>query len=308
VILIWLGVMVAGFGVAMIASNRAVHYGSALAQGTKIPPFIIGITLFAVGTDLPEIANSIIASATGHGDINVGDSLASALVQSTLILGLLPILTVAFTVRGRMEVIGAATVIALIGVAALVADGHLGRVDGALLLTGWVIGSLVAWRYVPALSAPVLPVSTRKAAYNGGAALVALAIVGGGAALAIWAVVRLAALIEVSEYTIAFFVASIGTSLPELIVGVTALRRGERDLGVGDIIGASFVDSTLSIGIGPLLFPVVVTASDAVTGAVVGAAMIAAVVILLSLRKIHDWRTGLVLIALYLAAYAIILG
>jgi cation:H+ antiporter len=189
-----------------------------------------------------------------------------------------------------------------------VADGHLSRVDGALLLTGWVIGSLVAWRYVPALSAPVLPVSTRKAAYNAGAALVALTIVGGGAALAIWAVVRLAALIEVSEYTIAFFVASIGTSLPELIVGVTALRRGERDLGVGDIIGASFVDSTLSIGIGPLLFPVVVTASDAVTGAVVAAAMIAVVVILLSLRQIHDWRTGLVLIALYLAAYAIILG
>jgi Ca2+/Na+ antiporter len=77
---------------------------------------------------------------------------------------------------------------------------------------------------------------------------------------------------------------------------------------VGDIIGASFVDATLSIGIGPLLFPVAVTASDAVTGALVAAAMIAVVVILLSLRKIHDWRTAVVLIALYLLAYVVILG
>lgn len=307
-ILVWLGVMVGGFGVAMAASNRAVHYGSALAQGTRIPPFIIGITLFAIGTDLPEIANSIIASATDHGDINVGDSLGSALVQSTLILGLLPLLTAAFTVRGRMEVIGGATVIALLVVAALAADGFLGRVDGLLLVTGWLVGSLVAWRYLPALSAPVMAVSTRRAAYNAGAALVALILVAAGAGLAIWAVVRLAELIEVSEYTIAFFVASVGTSLPELMVGVTALRRGERDLGVGDIIGASFVDATLSVGIGPLLFPVAVTASDAVTGALVAAAMIAVVVVTLSVRKVHDWKTAIVLIGLYLLAYVIILA
>ncbi len=110
------------------------------------------------------------------------------------------------------------------------------------------------------------------------------------------------------EYVITFFGASLGTSLPELLVVVTALRAGERDLALGDALGASLVDSTLSIGIGPLLAPTAVTASLAVRGAVSVAVVVALVTALLASRKHHDWRSALLLLALYAAFYPLLLA
>ena len=81
-----------GFLVAVLASRRAVTTTTQLAAGTRIPRFVIGFTLLAIGTDLPEIANSIVSSISGHGDLNVGDSVGSAATQITLVLGLLPLL------------------------------------------------------------------------------------------------------------------------------------------------------------------------------------------------------------------------
>jgi cation:H+ antiporter len=57
------------------------------------------------------------------------------------------------------------------------------------------------------------------------------------------------------EYLIALFATSRKTSRPELVVDVTAVRRGARDMAIGDIVGSSLVDATLSVGIGPALFP-----------------------------------------------------
>jgi hypothetical protein len=92
VLAIGIAAIVGGFAVTVVASRRAVSDAAVLAAGTRLPPFLVGITLLAIGTDLPEIANSIVASVTGHGDINVGDSVGSAATQMTLVLGLLPIL------------------------------------------------------------------------------------------------------------------------------------------------------------------------------------------------------------------------
>ena len=89
-VLIWLSVIIAGFGIMVYASHKIVHHVSMLAYGLSIPPFILGITLVSIGTDLPEIANSIMSSLAGEGDLNVGDSTGSIMTQITLVLGLLP--------------------------------------------------------------------------------------------------------------------------------------------------------------------------------------------------------------------------
>lgn len=306
-VLVWLAVLAGGLGLALVASRRAVQHGSVLAASTKIPPFIIGVTLFAVGTDLPEIANSLVASASDHGDLNVGDSVGSALVQATLVLGLLPFIVGPFRVRGRILVIGATTV-AMLGLgAALSSDGHLSRGDAGLLIGGWLLGSMLVWRFVPSVSEPVMTVPTQRRTYHVLAALAALTLVGAGAIVAVAAFVRIAEELAISEYVISFFVASIGTSLPELVVVVTALKRGERDIAVGDVMGASLVDATLSIGIGPLFFPVAITAAQAVRGSLFTAAALVIVVVVLSRVRRHDRRTGLLLLGLYLASYAAVL-
>lgn len=86
---------------------------------------------------------------------------------------------------------------------------------------------------------------------------------------------------------------------------LTALRQRQRDLVVGDALGSCFIDSTLSIAAGPFIAPVSVTASLAATGSILVAVVIAVVVLILSLRRSHDWVSGLALLALYAAFYAL---
>jgi cation:H+ antiporter len=138
--------------------------------------------------------------------------------------------------------------------------------------------------------------------------LFALAIVGGATLVAVWGLTNLAEALSVPEYIIAFFLASIGTSLPELVVTTTAIRRGERELAIGDALGATFIDSTLSLGIGPLIAPVAVTASLAVVGSLSAAIAVGIVTLTLALRGRHDWRTGVPFIVLYLLFYVVLLN
>ncbi len=306
-ILVWAGAMVVGLGVALAASRRAVDAAMRLAVGTRIPPFLLGITLFAVGTDLPEIANSVVASISGHGELNVGDSLGSVVVQSALVLGLLPLLAGAFRVgRSRIGLIGATTLVALAAVAVLVSDGTLGRVEGLSLIGVWLAGSLVIGRHLPSAAEPVMVVPDRHPVADTGIAIAGLLGVVAGASLAVVAFVRIAALLGVPEFAIGFFLASIGTSLPELVVTVTALRGGARDLALGDVLGASFVDSTLSIGIGPVFRTNVFAAGLAVRAALAAGLVTLLVVAVFRTRVTHDWRSGIVLVAGYAVALALV--
>lgn len=301
-------VMVAGFGLAVFSSRRAVSHATTLVNASRIPPFVAGITFLAIGTDLPEIANSIAASVSGHGDLNIGDSVGSAATQATLVLGLLPFLAGVFVIgRQRIWRIGWVTTAALLLTAALAADGDLSRLDGLILVTSAFGGFILVMRELPPEPEPAMPMKLRRGSYHVAVALAWLALVGIGAALAVWGLIELAEALDVPEYILAFFVASIGTSLPELVVGATALRAGARDLAVGDVLGSSFADSTLSIGVGPLIAPTAVTASLAVRGSLAAAAAVVGVVFLLSTRREHTRWTGVVLIGIYLAFYVVLL-
>lgn len=307
--LLWAAVAVAGVYVAVVASRHSVDHAVALATSLGVPPFIIGITIMAVGTDLPEVANSIVASYGGHGDLNVGDSIGSAATQLTLGLGLLPWLAGPFVAgRERVRVIGVLTVAALALGALLVSDGMLGRVDAALLVLLWLVGTVVVWRVAPGDQQPELPLAVGRRLRHTVLLLLFLGLVGAGAAAAVTGLVRIAEALSVPLYLVSFFGASIGTSLPEVVVDVTALRRGQADLAIGDIFGSSMVDATLSIGIGPLLAPTAVTAALAVRGGLAAAVVVAAVTLLLSLRARHTRVTGTVLLLLYAAFYPLMLS
>lgn len=308
-VVVWIAAVVVGLGAALVASGRVVEHASALAFGLKVPPFLIGLTLLAIGTDLPEIANSIIASVADHGDLNVGDSVGSTITQVTLVLGLLPFLARRSFTVGRDRVLIPSLVIAgsLGTVAWLLRDGQFSRLDGAILLLIWIGGTFVVWRKAPPASEPTMSVSSRRKTYHAAAALIALAIVAAGATLAVFGFIELAEILGVPEFIIAFFALSIGTSLPELVIDVTAIRRGERDLAIGDIFGSSLVDSSLSIGIGPLIAPTAITANLAVVSALGGAGVLLIIAALMSRFERHNQWTGIALIGLYAAFYPLLL-
>ena len=293
----------------IVASRRAVSHARLLAEGTAIPPFIVGVTLFAIGTDLPEIANSIVASVSGHGDLNIGDSVGSATTQVTLVLGLLPLFVGAFVIgRQRIARAGLATVTALLIGALLFADGHISRLDATVLIIMWLIGTLFIWRGLPPAPEPVLRIQPRRSAHHAALALVMLIGVTLGASVVVWGLIGITNAFDIPEYTIAFVVAAIGTSLPEFAVSLTALRAGTRDLAIGDVMGSSFADATLSIGVGPFIAPALVTASLAVRGSLIAAAIVLAVVVLLAWRTRHTRVTGIICVGLWFVAYALLTG
>ncbi len=300
--------MVAGFGGMVLASRRAVTSATDLAAGTQIPPFFVGITLLAIGTDLPEIATSIGASVSGHGDVAIGDATGAVVTQSTLVLGLLPLLAGAMIVPRRgIGWTGAFTVVGLGFVALVAADGRITRPDALLLIAIWVIGSAVIYR--DTTHNQQLAISERKESRLRliVTTFTALVVVGLSAMLALWAIVGLAEWLDAPEFLISFFVASIGTSLPELAFDVTAVKRGAIALAIGDVMGSSFVDSTMAAGIGPLIAPTEVSSDLVITAAV--AAMVAITIVTIMLKRIeqHDWRTGTILLGLYATFFVILL-
>lgn len=311
---LWVAAVVVGLTVTVLGSREAVSDATELARGTRLPPFFVGMTLLALGTDFPEIANSVVASYTDNGDVNVGDSVGSALTQLTLILGLLPFVGRAIPLgapgsrqlRGQ-QMTAWLTAASLVVVGLLVANDHIGRLDAVILITIWVVGSRVV--YGSTRTDPQLvfdkPASNRGALV--GRFVIALTAIGLGATLTVTAVTELAELWGVPVFIIAFFGASIGTSLPELIVATTALRRGETQLAIGDVLGSSFADATLSISMGPLLFPTVIDGSLALTGALVAAAGAGVVALLLGRGGVYARRGGAILLIVYIASWPILL-
>jgi cation:H+ antiporter len=300
---------IGGLALALVASDRAVAYTRALAAALGAPAFIVGVALVSIGTDLPELANSVAAHAQGEGDVNVGDSVGSTLTQYTLVLGLFPF--VASTIAIDRRQVGLVSILTAAGLGLttfLVADGWLGRWDGAALVLAWAVFTLAVVKGLPGQVADEAPpVRHQRRLVQAGAVLLALGVVGFGATVAVRALVRVAELAGAPEFVLAFFGASIGTSSPEIMVDVTALLRGAPGIALGDALGSSLVDSTLSIGAGPLVFPAEVTPRLAVAGALYSLLAVAVVGSVLGGRRRHDRASGVLLFALYAVSYLVLL-
>jgi cation:H+ antiporter len=309
-IVLLIALLVGGLAIALVASDVAVAYTRALAALLGAPPFVVGVVLVALGTDLPEIANSIAAQLQGEGDVNVGDSVGSTLTQSTFVLGLFPLVIAVIAVSRRQ--VGLITLLTMVGlalVAVSVADGWLGRLDGLVLVVAWAVSMVLVTRLLPRTppeDPPPVRVQGRLA--QGGVVLGSLAIVGVGATVAVRALVDLSQELGVPEFLLAFFGASLGTSAPEIAVDITALRQGVPAIALGDALGSSLIDSTLSVGIGPVVAPAEVTASLAVTATLYTLVAITIVGLVLAARRKHDRQSAALLMALYACSYVILIA
>jgi cation:H+ antiporter len=309
-IALYLVLLLVGLAAALAASELAVSYTRALAAGLGAPPFVVGVVLVAVGTDLPEIANSIASHLQGEGDVNVGDSVGSTLTQYTFVLGLFPLVAGALVISRRQ--VGLVTVLTMGGLGmttVFVLDGRLDRMDGLALVAAWAAATVLTTKLLSGGTADDPPAVRHDGKLAQAlVALGALGLVGVGATLAVHSLVRLAETVGVPEFLLAFFGASVGTSMPEILVDVTALRRGAPGIALGDALGSSMIDSTLSIGAGPLVMPADVTTRLAVVGTLYTLAAVAAVGAVLTWRRRHDRASAAVLMGLYAFSYVILLG
>lgn len=304
-------VLVAGLVLLIISSDKAVEHSVFFASALGISPLIIGLVLVSIGTDLPEISNSIVSCWSGHGDIDLGDSFGSILSQITLVLGIIAVLGRDFRVkRHEMLVIGAFEVLALTLSISVAVTGFT-RVKAFLLIATWPLFILAIRKLVAKDITRKKRVHKQKEMhYLSHLVVAALGFVGVaiGAIAVVQSVITLSQELAIPEFFISFFAVGIGTSIPELVVDVTAVRRREYELAVGDIIGSCIVDATVSISIGQLLFPTAVLVEDYQhsLSLVLYAIFASAVVILtLAARKKVDKKAGVLFILLYLASFSL---
>ena len=303
-------VLVAGILLMTLASDKAVEHSIVIASALGISPLMIGFTLVSIGTDLPEIVNSIVASALGHGDINAGDSIGSVLTQLTLVFGLLPFLSTSFKVN-RREILatGSCLILALMLVSSIVEKGHISRINALFLIGGWLIYLLITKEIVGrgASKASEPAVVMRSKGVHILVAVLGFIGVAVGAYAVVQSVITLSATLNVPEYIISFFLIGIGTSLPELAVDLTALRKKQYEIATGDIIGSCVVDASLSIGIGQVFFPQAVSSEIAEITTLFTIIASLAVIFTLAARKKIDKKAGAIFIAIYLLSYTLLI-
>jgi cation:H+ antiporter len=301
---------IVGITVTALGSRRAVSSALAASEASNISPGMIGLTVVAIGTDLPEIANSIVAALTGHGDVAVGDATGSAMTQVTLVLALLCFATRSVRAdRRTVLLVGGLTAAALFVDAVLVHDGLLSRVEGFSLVVGWFVLIVVIQRILPAngaarqtqTSVSRSPRSRRDTLRYSLKSIGWLLIVAGAAMVVVRSFVEVTDSIGVPELFASAIVLSIGTSLPELVVDWTAIRRGAAALAIGDLFGSSLLDATLALGSGPairatLVSPAAATACVIAAVAVIGATAVG------SARPVLGLRSGAALLGIYGAA------
>jgi cation:H+ antiporter len=295
--------LIAGLVILLLSSERTIDQLVKLGSLIGLSTFTIGFVISAIGSDLPEIVNSVLSAYVGHGEISVGDSLGSVATQISLVLGAIPFFCqFCRLIPRKYAIVGIVEVIVLALAIGLAVDGNVSRLDGVILIILWGVSIYVLRRFggdqVAVESSEAIKVPNQKIRLL---LLIALGFIGIGIGsyLIIESVITISTLLGVSEFIISFFLVAIGTSLPELAVGVAAIRRRHYELALGDIIGSCIVDATLAIGLGPVLFPITVSGSEILITGLYTVFLSLVVVLLLAWRGINDKRSGALFISLY---------
>ncbi|MFX1427416.1 MAG: sodium:calcium antiporter [Promethearchaeota archaeon] len=311
-LLLALLILTAGIALIIFCSVKAVKHSAILAAALGISPLIIGVTLVSIGTDISEIFNSLVSCAIGHADIDIGDSVGSDLTQLTLIFGILPLVTgVIFVHRKDIIILGACEVLSLVLIFTIIEKGYVTRLDG-ILLVGCL--GIYIWLIYNANKESILErmemiekIETPKPKiYHLFLALLGFGGVTIAAVMIVESVIFISNILNIHEYIISFFIVAIGTSLPELAVDINALRLGHHQIAIGDIVGSCIVDSTLSIGIGHVVFnrnPNYITAALAIPTVLYTLIASFFVFVTIAIRKKVDKRAGVFFISLYFLSY-----
>ena len=267
--------LVVGFAMLVKGADWFVDGAAGIAVKFGIPQLVVGLTIVAMGTSAPEAAVSITGAMNGAADIAVGNILGSNILNIFIILGLTGFITnVAIqksTLMMEMPFMMAVTVVfAVLGLN----DGNVGFTEGIIL---WVL-FLVYLGYLFVLAKKGNQEEEEKQEHRPIWKLVLLGIIGGvivvwGADITVDAATAIAKAVGLSERFIGLTIVALGTSLPELVTSVTAAKKGNSDIAIGNIVGSNIFNILFVIGTSALIVPVIYEVSflvDAVVAVIAG--------------------------------------
>ena len=305
-IIIQLLLLTVGFVMLVKGSDWFVDGAAGIAAKFHIPQIIIGLTIVAMGTSAPEAAVSITAAMGGSADITVGNIVGSNILNVLVILGLASAI-VPIAIGKSTQKIDAPFMIAISAIfLALGWDGTITRMDGVILLV--LFASYIGYMIWEALHSDEegdeikdMKVWQMLLATVGGLALVVW-----GADVAVSAATELATIFGMSERFIGLTVVALGTSLPELFTSVTAARKGNADIAIGNIVGSNIFNILFVVGLSSMIINVPFASNFRIDMAVAIAAAVFMWAASLKQKKLVRWH-GFVMLAGYVAYFLYLL-
>ena len=305
-IILQLALLALGFVMLVKGSDWFVDGAAGIAAKFHIPQIIIGLTIVAMGTSAPEAAVSITAAMGGSADITVGNIVGSNILNVLIILGLASAI-VPIAVGKSTQKIDAPFMIAISAIfLALGWDGTITRLDGVILLILFAayIGYMI-WEALHS-NAEGDEIKEMKVWQMLLATVGGLALVVWGADVAVDAATALARIFGLSERFIGLTVVALGTSLPELFTSVTAARKGNADIAIGNIVGSNIFNILFVVGLSSMIIDVPFAPNFRIDMAVAVAASLFMWVASLKQKKLVRWH-GFVMLAGYAAYFLYLL-
>ena len=257
-------IFVIAMGVLIWGADLLINQSERIALKFKIPEFIIGATLIALGTSLPEMAASIAASYNDKPDIAIANVIGSNILNITLVLA--TVFIISKKINPSRDFFAKDSTWALVPVLVfvlMIIDGMISRFDATLLLL--LMGAYLLFLLQDAKNIPEEDLENLEEGTFTWSKVIPILFAGiilviVGAHFTVESASEIARDFGISEWIIGIIMISIGTSLPELVVSISAAMRGKVDMAIGNIIGSNMANTTVVLGAAALINPMEINA------------------------------------------------
>ncbi len=249
--------LILGFVMLIKGADWFVDGSAGIAARFGIPQIVIGLTIVAMGTSMPEAAVSITAAAKGTADIAVGNVIGSNILNILIILGVTSVIVPVAVQKSTLYyeipfMLLVTAVLMFLGQR----DGRISRLDGAVLWGLFILYCI----YLFFLSRSKQEEDVLKTSGCKLSRLILEIVVGGGVVvwgsnLAVDSASCIAREIGLGDRIIGLTIVALGTSLPEFVTSVTAARRGNADIAIGNIVGSNIFNVLFVLGTSALIIP-----------------------------------------------------
>ena len=296
--------LIVGFVFLIKGADFFVDGSSAVAKRLKVPALIIGMTIVAMGTSLPETSVSVSASVLGKNDLAISNAVGSNIFNLMVVCGVCAVLCPMAVGKDTLKKDLPFSVIAA----------------GVLLALGTFTGTVMRWGGIILLALFAvflyMMISSAKKARDAGELneedeykimpvwKCLLCIVGGAAAIAVGGKMvvdsasDIARAFGMSDNLIGMTIVALGTSLPELVTSIVAARKGEVDMALGNVVGSNIFNILFVLGIAATISPIGFTMQNTIDTAVLIAMSLLVLVLCIPKKKMLRWH-GALMLAVY---------
>lgn len=306
----WIAIFVVSLAVLVKAADYFIESAEKIGAALKINPFIIGVTVVALGTSLPELITSLIAVFAGSTEIVIGNVVGSNIANFGLVMGIVAIAVKSVQLKVNVMTIempffvGSGVLVSI-----MMIDGTFDFWDGIVACLGMIIFLIYTLKdgsdhstEAPSTEETKLPM----------AAIVVFILSGVGiyfsAKYNIDAVIKIADILHIGSEVVAQTAVALGTSLPELIVSIAAAKKNNLEIAIGNLIGSNIFNSFAVLGIPALIAPLVVPSGMLTLSIPVMLLVTAIFFIMMVTHKVSRWHGYMLLLCYVFFVMSIIKG